>query len=75
MLSGLRDLREFRGLPVLNLAGKIAFVTGVGSGMGRGIAEVFGDRGADVAVNDIQITPEHSSSVVEWIRSKDGISA
>ena len=75
MLSGLRDLREFRGLPVLNLAGKIACVTGAGSGIGRGIAGVFADQGADVADNDIQTTPEHSSSVVEWIRSKDGISA
>ena len=37
----------------MRLQGKKALITGAGRGIGRGIAEIFADEGADVAVNDI----------------------
>ena len=39
----------------MKLKGKIAVVTGAGQGIGRGIAEVFADEGADVVVNDLTL--------------------
>ncbi len=41
--------------PPMNLTGKVAFVTGAASGLGKRIAEVFADAGAAVAVVDMNV--------------------
>src|SRR5882762_2691518 len=53
----------------MNLAGKIALVTGAGRGIGRGIAEIFAEEGADVAVNYIE-NPQQAEDVAAWVRCK-----
>ena len=46
----------------------MAFVTGAGRGIGRGIAGVFAEEGADVAINDLDGAA--AAAVVEVVQSK-----
>ena len=52
------------------LKGKKALITGASRGIGRGIAEVFADEGADVAVNDIAAQSSLADEVVSAVRNK-----
>jgi glucose 1-dehydrogenase/3-oxoacyl-[acyl-carrier protein] reductase len=53
----------------MKLKGKRALVTGAGRGIGRGIAEIFAEEGADVAINYVS-QPERAEEVAQLVRGK-----
>jgi NAD(P)-dependent dehydrogenase (short-subunit alcohol dehydrogenase family) len=54
---------------VLKLKDKVALITGASRGIGRGIAEVFAEEGAHVAVNYVA-SPAAAEEVADWVRAK-----
>lgn len=57
-------------MPTLDLAGKVAIVTGSGRGLGRAYAEALGAAGASVVVNDVDEVA--ANEVVESISNGGG---
>jgi glucose 1-dehydrogenase/3-oxoacyl-[acyl-carrier protein] reductase len=53
----------------MKLRGKIALVTGASRGIGRGIAEIFAEEGADVAVNYFA-SPDAADEVAASVRAR-----
>lgn len=53
-----------------DLSGKVVFISGAGRGIGKGIAEVVAERGADVAIN--ALTPRYVEHVAKEIAAASG---
>ncbi len=53
----------------MKLLNKVALITGASRGIGRGIAEVFAEEGADVAVNYLA-SAKAAEEVASYVRSK-----
>jgi len=53
----------------MKLLNKVALITGASRGIGRGMAEVFAEEGADVAVNYVA-SAKAAEEVAEYVRSK-----
>ena len=53
----------------MRLQNKVALITGASRGIGRGIAEVFAEEGADVAVNYVGSAAK-AEDVAAFVRSK-----
>jgi NAD(P)-dependent dehydrogenase (short-subunit alcohol dehydrogenase family) len=53
----------------MKLRNKVALITGASQGIGRGVAEIFAEEGADVVINHLR-SPDTAGEVAEWVRSK-----
>jgi len=53
-----------------DITGKVAFITGAGRGIGKGIAQVLAEAGADIALN--ALTPKYVESTATQIASASG---
>jgi NAD(P)-dependent dehydrogenase (short-subunit alcohol dehydrogenase family) len=53
-----------------DITGKVVFITGAGRGIGKGIAQVLAEAGADVALN--ALTPTHVAGTAAQIAAASG---
>ena len=53
----------------MKLKGNIGLITGASRGIGRGIAEIFAEEGADVAVN-YATSAAKAEEVAAWVRGE-----
>jgi NAD(P)-dependent dehydrogenase (short-subunit alcohol dehydrogenase family) len=53
----------------MKLKGRRALITGAQRGIGRGVAEIFAEEGADVVINYVT-EPEKAENVAQWVRDK-----
>ena len=50
-----------------DVTGKVVFITGAGGGIGKGIAQVLAEAGADVAIN--ALTPKYVEPLPDCVRA------
>src|SRR3546814_13507900 len=53
-----------------DMSGRVVFITGAGRGIGKGIARVLAEMGADVAIN--ALTPKYVESLAAEIAATTG---